>query len=60
MKTVYQTCFCTKHKEIEQLHMNLAFPAISLHSEKTIYFLYLIRFLEAVIIQDCFKGLEKI
>ncbi len=33
-KTVYQTCFCTKHKEIEQLHMNLAFPAISLHSEK--------------------------
>lgn len=34
MKTVYQTCFCTKHKEIEQLHMNLAFPAISLHSEK--------------------------
>ena len=33
-KTVYQTCFRTKHKEIEQLHMNLAFPAISLHSEK--------------------------
>lgn len=33
-KTLYQTCFCTKHKEIEQLHMNLAFPAISLHSDK--------------------------
>ena len=33
-KTVYHTCFCTKHKEIEQLHMNLAFPAISLHSDK--------------------------
>lgn len=33
-KVLYQNCFCTRHKEIEQLHMNLAFPAISIHSSK--------------------------
>lgn len=32
--TIYHNCFCTRHKEIEQLHINLAFPAISLHSQK--------------------------
>lgn len=30
----YKNCFCTRHKEIEQLHINLAFPAIPLNSEK--------------------------
>ncbi|WP_066720531.1 M16 family metallopeptidase [Clostridium sp. Marseille-P299] len=33
-QVLYHNCFCTKHKEIEQLHINLAFPAISIHSSK--------------------------
>lgn len=33
-KITYHSCFCTRNKDIEQLHINLAFPAISLKSSK--------------------------
>lgn len=33
---VYHTCFCTKHKENEQLHINIAYPSISLKSKDNV------------------------
>lgn len=35
---VYTPCFCTRHKENEQLHMNIAYPCISLKSDENIVF----------------------
>ena len=35
---VYTPCFCTRHKENEQLHMNIAYSSISLRSEDSISF----------------------
>jgi predicted Zn-dependent peptidase len=35
---VYNPCFCTKHKENEQLHLNIAYSSISLKSEESIVF----------------------
>ncbi len=35
---VYHPCFCTKHKENEQLHLNIAYPSITLKSEESIVF----------------------
>lgn len=32
LKSIYHRCFCTRNKEIEQLHINLAFPAITIDS----------------------------
>ncbi|MDD5936797.1 MAG: pitrilysin family protein, partial [Clostridiales bacterium] len=37
-KPVYHSCFCTRHKENEQLHMNIAYDSISLKSEDSIVF----------------------
>lgn len=34
----YHACFCTRHKDNEQLHMNLAFPSIPLGSEESVVF----------------------
>ena len=34
----YYPCFCTKHKDNEQLHINIAYPSISLKSEEAIVF----------------------
>lgn len=34
----YVPCFCTKHKENEQLHINIAYPSISLRSDETTVF----------------------
>lgn len=34
----YVPSFCTKHKENEQLHINIAYPSISLKSEESIVF----------------------
>lgn len=38
VQTVYTPCFCTRHKENEQLHMNIAYSSISLRSEDSILF----------------------
>jgi predicted Zn-dependent peptidase len=35
---IYHPCFCTKHKENEQLHLNIAYPSISLKSEEAVVF----------------------
>ncbi len=35
---VYYPCFCFRHKENEQLHMNIAYSSISLKSEESIIF----------------------
>ncbi len=35
---VYYPCFCFRHKENEQLHMNIAYSSISLKSEDSIIF----------------------
>jgi predicted Zn-dependent peptidase len=37
-KPVYRPCYCSKHKEIEQLHLNIAYPSISLKSEEGVIF----------------------
>jgi predicted Zn-dependent peptidase len=34
----YHPCFCTKHKENEQLHINIAYPSITLKSEESVVF----------------------
>lgn len=34
----YHTCFCQRHKENEQLHINLAFPSIPLGSDESVVF----------------------
>lgn len=35
---VYHPCFCTKHKDNEQLHINIAYPSITLKSEESVVF----------------------
>ncbi len=34
----YHTCFCQRHKDNEQLHINLAFPSIPLGSDESVVF----------------------
>ena len=35
---VYHSCFCIKHKENEQLHINIAYPSIPLDSKDSVVF----------------------